>query len=180
MKDFLKFLEKIQDDFFREVIEILTDTVLEAERIAKQKAPVETGTLRRSIKSKIDKNEMVGYVGTNLLYALPLEKGAKIRPKKAKKLWIPIGKDTKKLVEMYGSVKEFIGAILSKGGTVIKCPKTKCKSDNVRLVILNKQVVGLFLLKDEVEIPAFKYFEEAFNEVYPKMKKRIDELLKRF
>ena len=176
MKDFLKFLEKIQDDFFKEVIEILEDTVLEAERIAKQKAPVETGTLRRSIQSKIDKNELVGYVGTNLLYALPLEKGAKIRPKKAKKLWIPIGKNTKKLVEMYGSVREFIETVLSKGGTVIKSPK----NENIRLVILNKQVVGLFLLKDEVEIPAFRYFEKAFNEVYPKIQKRINELLKRF
>lgn len=172
MKDFLNFLNKLENRFTSQILEVLKDTALEAERIAKQKAPVETGTLRRSITTKIDESSLTAFVGTNLLYALPLEKGAVIKPKSAKKLWIPVGKQTRKLVEMHGSVKAFVQFVLSKGGKVIPSPKKK----HVRLVILNGQIIGVFALKDEVKIPAFRYFEQAFNEVYPKLNQKVNKI----
>jgi hypothetical protein len=168
-----KNLKKFRDKLLENMLDVLIDTTLEIVRKSKQKAPVDTGTLRRSITYRIDKDDLKSYIGTNLVYAAPLEYGAKIKPVKAEKLWIPIG-DTKKEVKKFGSVKRYIQSVIKAGGTVVKS-KNK---ENIRLVILDGKVIGAFVLADEVEIEAFKYFEQAFKEVYPKFKEAIKEILK--
>ncbi len=168
-----KELEKLRDKLLEEVLDVVVDSALKTVRKAKQKAPVDTGTLRRSITYRIDKDNLEAYIGTNLVYAAPLEYGAKIKPVHAEKLWIPIG-NTKKEVKKFGSVKKYIESVVKSGGTIIKHPK----KENIRLVVLDGKIIGAFALVDEVEIEAFKYFEQAFKEVYPEFKEAIKKVFR--
>ena len=166
-----KELEKMRDKLLEDILDIIVDSALKTVRKAKQKAPVDTGNLRRSITYKIDKDNLKAYIGTNLVYAAPLEYGAKIKPVHAKKLWIPVG-ETKKDVKKFGSVKKYIGSVVKSGGKVIKHPQ----KENIRLVVLDGKIIGAFALVDEVEIEAFKYFEQAFKEVYPEFREDVKKI----
>lgn len=64
--------------------------VLVVEAAAKREAPVKTGTLRRSITSRVERGGDRGVIGTNLRYARPVHEGSKphtIRPRRAKALF---------------------------------------------------------------------------------------------
>jgi len=60
---------------------VVRKATAKAERYAKQRCPVDTGRLRASITSRIatEKGSIVGYVGTDVEYAAPVEFGAQGR-----------------------------------------------------------------------------------------------------
>lgn len=64
--------------------------VLVVEAQAKRESPVKTGTLRRSITSRVERGGDRGVVGTHLRYARSVHDGSRphiIRPKRAKALF---------------------------------------------------------------------------------------------
>jgi len=68
---------------------VMAKVVTNLERLAKRRAPVKRGTLRRSITHRVEAGGDRGIVGTNLDYAKPVHEGSKphiIRPKAAKML----------------------------------------------------------------------------------------------
>jgi len=65
--------DKVMAEIERKSQEKLETAALMVERTAKQLAPVETGTLRRSITHKVTKNKAV--VGSNVEYAPHIEMG---------------------------------------------------------------------------------------------------------
>lgn len=52
--------------------------VLTVEGAVKKRTPVKTGTLRRSVTSAVRKAGLEGVVGTNVIYARPVERRAKM------------------------------------------------------------------------------------------------------
>jgi len=172
MKDFDKFIKALKETeeyLKKELIEDIADACIEVQRKAKKYAPVETGTLRRSIQVKIDKSELKGQVGTNLIYAAPLEFGAKIKPRRAKVLMIPADRKTKELVAKYGTVRE---AISSVGGKLVyQKTKLKDKEGNMKdgvmayVVSKGKVIMKFYMTPREVEIKPREYFKRAYEEV---------------
>lgn len=70
--------------------EAMSRVVLQGEALMKRETPVKTGTLRRSITSKVEQGGNRGVIGTNLTYARAVHDGTKphlIRPKRAKALF---------------------------------------------------------------------------------------------
>jgi len=172
MKDFSKFikaLKEAEEYLKKELIEDIADACIEVESKAKKYAPVETGTLRRSIQVRIDKAELKGQVGTNLIYAAPLEFGAKIQPKKAKTLMIPADKKTRELVAKYGGVKEAISAA---GGKLIY-------KGNMAYVVSGKQIVMKFVMAKKAEIKPREFFKRAYEEVKEKFPQLVFKKLTR-
>ena len=153
--DFIKALEEMRRWMNEGLIEKITEACLKVEAKAKTYAPSDTGTLRRSIHTKIDERKLTGKVGTNLIYASPLEFGAKITPKRAKVLFIPLDRKTRSLVARYGGVRQFISAV--NGKVVYK--------GNVALVYAGEKVVGKFAIAKRVEIKPREFFKRAYEEV---------------
>ncbi len=60
----------------------------------------DTGRLLSSITHKVDEHSVI--VGTNVIYGRIQQLGGTIRPKKAKKLWIPAGWESRKLMRRFG------------------------------------------------------------------------------
>ena len=180
MKDFDKFikaLKEAEEYLKKELIEDVANACIKVQSKAIKYAPVETGTLRRSIQVRIDKSELKGQVGTNMIYAAPLEFGAKIKPRKAKVLMIPADRKTKELVAKYGGVRE---AISSVGGKLVyQKTKVKDKEGNVKegimaYVVSNGRVVMKFYMTaKEIEIEPRGYFKRAYEEV----KKEFPQLI---
>jgi HK97 gp10 family phage protein len=159
--DFIKALEEMQRWMNKGAIERITEGCLKVEAKAKQYAPVDTGTLRRSIHTKIDERNLVGKVGSNLIYTSPLEFGAKIRPVRAKALFIPLDRKTRSQVARYGGVKQFISAV---GGRVVyKKSSGKCK--RIALVKVGSEIVGRFCVAKKAEIEPREFFKKAYEEV---------------
>jgi len=154
-KDFLKALREMENYMKRELIERIADACLKVEAKAKEYAPHKTGSLRRSIQTKVEENRLTGKVGTNLFYAVPLEFGATIKPKNAKALFIPRDRKTREAVARYGSVRAFIRAV---GGKVVY-------RKNVALVVAGKKVVGSFWVARKAEIKPREFFKKAYEEV---------------
>lgn len=70
--------------------EAMQRVVLQGESLMKRETPVRTGTLRRSITSRVERGGDRGIIGTNLTYARAVHDGSKphiIRPKRAKALF---------------------------------------------------------------------------------------------
>lgn len=70
----LKF-GKMEGKLERKVRRITRNRSYKIERQAKQSVPVDTGHLRRSIRTTFRNNDMTGIVGTNVNYAIYVEKG---------------------------------------------------------------------------------------------------------
>jgi len=168
LNDFIRALEEMQRWMNRGLIERLTEACLKVEAKAKQYAPSDTGTLRRSIQTKINERSLMGKVGTNLIYAAPLEFGAEIKPKRAKTLFIPLDRRTRSQVARYGGVRQFISAV---GGKVIyRKGRGKCK--RIALVKVEKNIVGRFCVAKKAEIEPREFFKRAYEEVakeFPEM-----------
>jgi hypothetical protein len=77
--------------------ELMSKVVLTIEGNVKRVVPVRTGTLRRSITSRVEDGGNRGVVGTNVPYARPVHEGSKphiIRPRRAKALRFQAGGET--------------------------------------------------------------------------------------
>lgn len=58
-----------------QALKALTEACILVEGQAVMLAPVDTGNLRNSIDYKVDREELIGYVGTNVEYAIWIEFG---------------------------------------------------------------------------------------------------------
>ena len=159
--DFIKALEEMHRWMNEGLIEKITEACLKVEAKAKEYAPHQTGQLRRSIHTKIDEGNLTGKVGTNLIYAAPLEFGAKITPKRAKALFIPLDKKTRSLVARYGGVRQFISAV---GGKVVY-RKGSGKCQRIAEVKAGRKTLGRFCVAKKVEIEPREFFKKAYEEV---------------
>jgi len=175
LDQFIKQIDKVSNQLNQQLQEILIDATLLAERIAKQNAPVDQGTLRNSITHYIDNQNLTSIIGSNLIYALPQEKGAIIKPVKAKQLWIPIGKKTKGAVQKAGSVRNFITPYLNQGAVLITSPKDK----NVKLLIYKNKVIASFYTTNQTKIKPKHYLEKAQKEAVKYIKTEIKNLFKK-
>ena len=168
LNDFIKVLEKMQKWMNTGLVERLTEACLKVEAKARSYAPRGTGTLRNSIQTKIDERNLVGKVGTNLIYAAPLEFGAEIKPKRAKVLFIPLDKKTRSLVARYGGVRQFISAV---GGKIVYRKGTqKCK--RIALVKVEGKTIARFCVAPKANIKPKEFFKRAYEEVakeFPEM-----------
>ena len=167
LNDFIRVLEEMQRWMQRGLIERLTEACLKVEAKAKQYAPVDTGTLRRSIQIKIDERNLVGKVETNLIYAAPLEFGAEIKPR-AKTLFIPLDRKTRSLVARYGGVRQFISAV---GGKVVYRKGTQ-KCQRIALVKVEGKTIARFCVAPKANIKPKEFFKRAYEEVakeFPEM-----------
>lgn len=61
------------------VVAALESIGLTAERHAKEKCPVDTGRLRRSISHAVAEDENAAYIGTNVEYAAYVEMGTRFQ-----------------------------------------------------------------------------------------------------
>jgi phage gpG-like protein len=87
-----RLADKLPEDFQRALVAGLRKAILVAEAGAKTLAPVDTGHLRRSIRSGVDLSHIpTGWVGSDVRYARIQELGGVIRPKTAKWLRFKIG-----------------------------------------------------------------------------------------
>lgn len=116
----------------------------------------DTGRLMGSIAYRADSTSTT--VGTNLIYGRIQQLGGTIKPRSAKKLWVPAGWNTRKLMRRYGhtpsSVMQGMKASgyrvwISKSGKAVLAAERGKKA---------KPFV-VFVLKDEVTIPARRYLD---------------------
>lgn len=70
----------IAEGINRAILLALEEIGIDAERIASENAPVDTGRLSASITHAIEPNENAVYIGTNVRYALPVHEGVHGRP----------------------------------------------------------------------------------------------------
>lgn len=75
MDDFMNFVGSIPSEVEEEVKKHIKETALKTELNAKQLAAVDTGTLRRSISTKIENGGLTALVGTNMEYSMAVEYG---------------------------------------------------------------------------------------------------------
>lgn len=112
----------------------------------------DTGRLFSSIAYKATDHSAI--VGTNVIYGRIQQLGGIIKPKKAKKLWVPASAETKKLMRRFGNTPSALVQGLKGAGYRI----WKAKSGKAILASKKKgKPFVLFILKDEVTIPARKY-----------------------
>jgi phage gpG-like protein len=133
----------------------------------------DTGRLLSSITYKADAISVV--VGTNVIYGRIHQLGGTIQPKKARKLWIPAGWETRKLMRRYGaSPGAVVKAMKSAGYRVWKSRSGKA--------ILYADKKGkprvLFVLKDSVQIPARPYLKVDDADVQV-ITKKVERWLKK-
>ncbi|WP_457642196.1 HK97 gp10 family phage protein [Persephonella sp.] len=149
---FHKFLDRKVKEFKEKERRFLKETAARAEKYAKEEVPVDTGHLRRSIKTEIGDDWSA--VGTNVEYGPAQERGAIIRPVKAKFLAIPISKKIKKQTEKYGSPRAFIDALKKQGYSIFV-------EDGVIKASKKKKVISLFVLRKQTKIEGKHFLENA-------------------
>jgi len=112
----------------------------------------DTGRLMGSITHKAEETKVT--VGTNVIYGRIHQLGGVIKPKRADKLWIPAGWNARKLMRQYGrSISSAIKSMRQAGYRV-----WKSRSGRAVLYADRKgKPQVLFILKDEVSIPARRY-----------------------
>jgi len=157
---FKKAVKKIMTTWLSDSVKELKQSALSLKKTSKSKKGVKSSQLARNIDFKIieDEEGYHGEVGTgvgrakNVVYAYIQDKGGTIR-KKNKMLTIPLG-DTK------GTIANFPDGffVKSKKGNVLYCYRD------------GKQLKPLFLLKDEVNIPATLWFSSVMEKREPILK----------
>ena len=88
-----KGIKEARQILAQEFTRAMRQTIFAIERVAKRRAPVDTGRLRASITPDI-RSPFEGHVGTNVAYAAAVEHGGRphtIKPRKAKVLRFAIG-----------------------------------------------------------------------------------------
>jgi hypothetical protein len=161
---FKKAVKKIMTTWLSDSVKELKQSALSLKKTSKRKKGGKSSQLARNIDFKIteDGEGYHGEIGTgvgkakNVVYAYIQDKGGTIR-KKNKMLTIPLG-NTK------GTIANFEGGffIKSKKGNVLYCMRD------------GKKIKPLFLLKDEVNIPATNWF----SSVMERREKTLKEMLK--
>ena len=149
---FHKFLDRKVKEFKEKERRFLKEAAARAEKYAKEEVPVDTGHLRRSIKTEIGDDWSA--VGTNVEYGPAQERGAIIRPVKAKFLAIPVSKKIKKQTEKYGSPRAFIDALKKQGFNIFV-------KNNVLMASKKKQVIPLFVLRKQIKIEGKHFLKNA-------------------
>lgn len=91
--------------------------------------------------------------------AMALEYGATITPIAGERLAIPLSQDAADLSLEYGGVANIPGLFRPKGKSVLGMK-------------IDKQFVGLFLLKEKVKIPKRPFFRNTVRETMPEMQRR--------
>ncbi|HOP33234.1 MAG TPA: phage virion morphogenesis protein [Candidatus Hydrothermia bacterium] len=113
---------------------------------------MDTGRLMSSISHKAEETKVT--VGTNVIYGRIQQLGGTIKPKKATKLWVPAGWNTRKLMRKYGGSPSSVVKAMKQAGYKI----WKASSGKAMLYAERKgKPQVLFVLKDEVTIPARRY-----------------------
>lgn len=106
----------------------------------------DTSTLATSVTNEMTGPLSVG-VGTNLKYAMALERGAVLRSKSGKWLTIPLNKEAKMMRRRHGSLREVTGLTF-----------IKSKRGNLLLVKIvggkNARTVPMFLLRKQATLLA--------------------------
>ncbi len=177
-RELVKLLEKVSDttelmeSLGRRFVSITQERIIQG--IEPPNAPLtraykknnlplrDTGRLLNSITYRAGR-DFVAW-GTNVKYARIQQLGGEIKPKKAKKLAIPAGWHTRRLMRKYGEtpakciegLKRAGWKIWFTDGAIMGLPPKK----------RNAEPVVLFIRKDKVEIPArpFLRFEEPEKE----------------
>jgi len=157
---FKKAVKKIMTMWAADSVKEAKLSALSLKKTSESKAGVKTSQLARNIDFVISENEDLirAEVGTgigkakNVVYAYIQDKGGVIR-KKNKMLTIPLG-DTK------GTIANFPNGffVKSKKGNVLYCYRD------------GKQLQPLFLLRDEVNIPATLWFSSVMEKREPVLK----------
>lgn len=80
MDNFMNFVGSISSEVEEEVKKHIKETALRTELNAKQLTPVDTGTLRRSINTKLENGGLTALVGTNMEYSMAVEYGTSKQP----------------------------------------------------------------------------------------------------
>jgi len=75
LEEFIKWADSIADEVEQEAIALVKKTAFQTEADAKKLTPVDTGTLRRSINTKIEPDGLSAEVGTNVEYNFIVEYG---------------------------------------------------------------------------------------------------------
>lgn len=188
MKDLVRLREKIEKIFsrtlFEELGQYLTSSTIRKiqSNIPPENAPLtkaykknnltlrDTGRLMSSITYRAHSHQVE--VGTNVLYGRIQQLGGTIRPKKAKKLWIPAGWETRRLMRRFGMNPKSVIEGLKASGYRVWISRSK------KAVLYQKKggrPEVLFVLKDEVTIPARSYLKiDALD------KKMIQGIVKRW
>lgn len=113
----------------------------------------DTGRLMSSISYKADDTSAT--IGTNLIYARIQQLGGTIVPKSAKKLYLPAGWETRKLMRQYGLTPgAVISGLRAAGYSIWQSKSGKALMAASRK---DKKPFVLFILKDRVEIPSRKF-----------------------
>lgn len=80
MKEFKRVVSNLTEEVQQEVKDLVKNTTLGVEADAKNLAPVDTGNLRRNIKSNITGNGFKGEVTSNSEYGMHVEFGTSKSP----------------------------------------------------------------------------------------------------
>jgi len=160
---FKSAVKKILTDWLSDSVKELKQSALSLKKTANEKKGSKTSQLGRNIDFKIkdEGDSYTGEVGTgvgrakNVVYAYIQDKGGTIR-KKDKMLTIPLG-DTK------GVIKNFPDGffVKTKKGDILYCYRA------------GKKLMPLFLLKDEVNIPATLWFTSVMEKRGPVLKEMM-------
>jgi len=129
------------------------------------KTLADTGRLMNSITYVKRGNKVI--VGSNVVYASIHQFGGVIKPKRAKKLTVPLTKEARRYSQVIGT-RKYLEKLKAQGWSVF-VPKGR----NVILARKGNRLKALFALKDEVKIPkrTFVYWDEED-------KKRIQKIVK--
>jgi len=157
---FKKAVKKIMTTWLSDSVKELKQSALSLKKTSNRKTGVKTSQLARNIDFRIieDEEGYHGEVGTgvgkakNVVYAYIQDKGGTIR-KKNKMLTIPLG-------DIKGTIANFPDGffVKSKKGNVLYCYRD------------GKQLKPLFLLRDEVNIPATLWFSSVMEKREPILK----------
>lgn len=115
----------------------------------------DTGRLLSSITHKTEEKSVT--IGTNLVQGRIQQLGGQIRPKKAKRLYIPAGWQTRSMMRRFGHTpKAVISGMKSAGYKVWQSKSGKAMLASTSNRSKSKPFV-LFVLKTKVEIPPRRY-----------------------
>lgn len=90
--------------------------------------------------------------------ATAMERGAVIRPKRARALAIPVSREASRLVSQYGSVRAIPGIFRPHGTSILALPD----GDGFKM---------MFILRQSVKIPARSFLESTMRDSRPKLQK---------
>lgn len=75
LNEFLKYTDELPENLKKDAMAVITNSTHSIEKRAKNDAPVDTGTLRNSIKSTVEQNKVQGSVSVNADYGKFVEFG---------------------------------------------------------------------------------------------------------